>query len=53
MDGMKTGWGHVDEGLCMVGGREWGERWRVRYLKVRIIQERSRKGENKMRKGAE
>lgn len=35
------------------GGREWGERWRVRYLKVRIIQERSRKGENKMRKGAE
>lgn len=20
MDGMKTGWGHVDEGLCMVGG---------------------------------
>lgn len=44
------GWGHKDEGLDMVG-REWGERWGVGHLRMRIIQERSRKGAEKKMKG--
>lgn len=49
--GLKSGWlGTWRGGIVHGGGREWGERWRVGYLRVRIIQERSRKGENKMRR---